>query len=46
MQLNQEKPNLERHLCIFVENGHIKHQTSEQMLQHGGSKVPARFIRM
>lgn len=38
--------NLQRHLCVFIENGHIKHQPSEQMLQHGGSKVPVTIIKL
>lgn len=33
--------NLQGHLCIFIENGNIKHQSSEQVLQHGGPEVPA-----
>lgn len=28
----KQQPNLERHLCIFIEDGHIKYQPSKQML--------------
>lgn len=42
----KEQANLERHLCIFVEDGHIKYQSSKQMLQHGGSKVPVHLIKI
>lgn len=31
----------ERHLAVIREQGHIKDEAAQELLQHGGAKVPA-----
>lgn len=31
----------ERHFAVISEQGHIKDEAAEQLLQHGGPEVPA-----
>lgn len=31
----------ERHLAVISQQGHIKDEAAQELLQHGGTKVPA-----
>lgn len=36
----EDRPHLERHLGELIEDGHIEHQASKQVLQHGRADIP------
>lgn len=31
----------ERHLAVISQQGHVKDEAAQELLQHGGTKVPA-----
>ena len=35
---------LQEHLSVLVEDGNVKHQPSQEMLQHGGPEVPGHTV--
>lgn len=36
----EDRPHLEWHLGELIEDGHIEHQASKQVLQHGRADIP------